>query len=306
MHHRFPRLVWTVIACLGAGLVVHGQWLHQPMAGAPRTPDGKINMTGPVPMLNGKPDLSGIWQVQGDPRAPGGLFGLGESLNSRYFRDVLSDFKPDERPLTPAGAELLRQHSQPGVFNPTRELSPRWRSPRRSAAGAVQDHSLDRRHRDALRGRDDVPSDLHGRAQAARRSVTDVAGIFGRPMGRRHAGDRDGRLQRSWLAGCARHRSQRGHARRGTFPPPRLRPPRSHDHHHRSQDVHEADHLQRRRRTPAGHRSPGALLRRKRKGRRTYAGPGAQLGPDQGRPPRAFIEMQSCLPARSSLRAVAR
>jgi len=94
------------------------------MAGAPRTPDGKINMTGPVPMLNGRPDLSGIWQVQGEPRAPGGLFGLGESLNSKYFRDVLSDFKPDERPLTPAGAELLRKHGQPGAFNPTLNCLP--------------------------------------------------------------------------------------------------------------------------------------------------------------------------------------
>ena len=40
---------------------------------------------------DGTPDLSGIWQVPGDPRAPGGLFGLGESLNSKYFRDILSD-----------------------------------------------------------------------------------------------------------------------------------------------------------------------------------------------------------------------
>ncbi len=94
------------------------------MAGAPRTPDGKINMTGPVLMVNGKPDFSGIWQVQGEPRAPGGLFGLGESPNSRYFRDVLFDFKPDERPLTPAGAELLRKHGQPGVFNPTLNCLP--------------------------------------------------------------------------------------------------------------------------------------------------------------------------------------
>ena len=94
------------------------------MAGAPRTPDGKINMTGPVPMLNGKPDLSGIWQVQAEPRAPGGLFGLGESPNSKYFRDILSDFKPDERPLTPAGAELLRKHGQPGAFNPTLNCLP--------------------------------------------------------------------------------------------------------------------------------------------------------------------------------------
>jgi len=88
------------------------------MAGAPRTPDGKINMTGPIHRVNGKPDLSGIWQVQAEPRAPGGLFGLGESPNSKYFRDILSDFKPDERPLTAAGGELLRKHGQQGTFNP--------------------------------------------------------------------------------------------------------------------------------------------------------------------------------------------
>jgi len=118
MRVHFRCAVWTVIACLGAGLSVRAQWLNQPMAGAPRTPDGKINMTAPVPMLNGKPDLSGIWQVQAEPRAPGGLFGLGESPNSKYFRDILSDFNPDERPLTPAGAERLRKHSEPGAFNP--------------------------------------------------------------------------------------------------------------------------------------------------------------------------------------------
>jgi hypothetical protein len=116
--------IWTVIACLGAGLTVRAQWLNQPMAGAPRTADGKIDMTGPVPMVNGKPDLSGIWQVQAEPRPPGGLFGLGESPNSKYFRDILSDFKPDERPLTPAGAELLRKHGQPGTVNPTLNCLP--------------------------------------------------------------------------------------------------------------------------------------------------------------------------------------
>ena len=118
MRVHFRCAVWTVIACLGASLSVRAQWLNQPMAGAPRTPDGKINMTAPVPMLNGKPDLSGIWQVQAEPRAPGGLFGLGESPNSKYFRDILSDFNPDERPLTPAGAERLRKHTEPGAFNP--------------------------------------------------------------------------------------------------------------------------------------------------------------------------------------------
>jgi hypothetical protein len=113
MRSHFRCAIWIVIACLGAAPPVRAQWLHNLMAGAPRTPDGKINMSGPVPMLNGKPDLSGIWQTLGEPRAPGGLFGLGESPNSKYFRDVLSDFKPDERPLTPAGSELLRKHVSP-------------------------------------------------------------------------------------------------------------------------------------------------------------------------------------------------
>src|ERR1700680_2018847 len=112
------------IALVGACLCAQARWLNQPTPGAPRTADGKLNMTGPFSRVNGKPDLSGIWQVQGEPRAPGGLFGLGESPNSRYFRDVLSDFKPDERPLTPAGAELLRKHGQPGVFNPTLNCLP--------------------------------------------------------------------------------------------------------------------------------------------------------------------------------------
>jgi len=117
-------VVWIVVACVCAGATGRAQWLNQPTAGAPRTADGKVDMTGPVPMSNGRPDLSGIWQVQGESRAPGTLFGLGESLNSRYFRDVLSDFKPDERPLTPAGAELLRRHGQPGTFNPTLNCLP--------------------------------------------------------------------------------------------------------------------------------------------------------------------------------------
>jgi hypothetical protein len=116
--------IGIVVACLGAGVSMHAQWLNQPMAGAPRTPDGKINMTGPVPMMNGKPDLSGIWQVQAEPRTPAGLFGLGESPNSRYFRDILSDFPADARPLTPEGVELLRKHAQPGAFNPTLNCLP--------------------------------------------------------------------------------------------------------------------------------------------------------------------------------------
>ena len=118
MHRR----TWIAIVFVGACFCAQAQWLNQPMAGAPRTPDGKVDMTGPVNRMNGKPDLSGIWQVQAEPRGPG-LYGLGESPNSKYFRDVLSDFKPDERPLTPLGMEIARKHG-PGAFNPTLNCLP--------------------------------------------------------------------------------------------------------------------------------------------------------------------------------------
>ena len=111
------------MAFVAACVCAPAQWLNQPIAGAPRTPDGKVNMTGPAPRVNGKPDLSGVWQAEAEPRGPG-LFGLGESPNSKYFRDILSNFKPGEEPLTSAGVELLRKHSQPGAFNPTLNCLP--------------------------------------------------------------------------------------------------------------------------------------------------------------------------------------
>ena len=117
-------LIWLGAVFLGTCLGAQAQWPDHRTPGAPRTPDGKVNMTGPVSRINGKPDLSGIWQVQGEPRGPGALFGSGESLNSRYFRDILSDFKPGEEPLTPEGAEILRRNSQPGVVGPNLKCLP--------------------------------------------------------------------------------------------------------------------------------------------------------------------------------------
>src|SRR5215467_13874733 len=107
---RHPLLFPLLMSIAAAGVSVGAQWKNERTAGAPRTADGKINMTAPAPRSNGKPDLSGIWQVQAEPRGPG-LFGLGESPNVKYFRNILSDFPQDAQPLTPAGVELLRKHT---------------------------------------------------------------------------------------------------------------------------------------------------------------------------------------------------
>jgi hypothetical protein len=117
------RLIWIALMLTGACLSAQAQWNNQPTPGAPRTPDGKVDMTGPVPRISGKPDLSGIWQVEAEPRGPG-LFGLGESPNSKYFRDILSDFPRGQEPLTPEGAEILRRNTQPGVLGPNLRCLP--------------------------------------------------------------------------------------------------------------------------------------------------------------------------------------
>ena len=118
MRNRTRLLLWIIVALVGAGISTGAQWLNHPTAGAPRTRDGKVNMTARVPRLSGKPDLSGLWQVQGQPRAPGALFGLGESENSRYFINVLADFPPNGLPLTPAGLGRWKHNTQPTTPSP--------------------------------------------------------------------------------------------------------------------------------------------------------------------------------------------
>ncbi|MCU1336482.1 MAG: hypothetical protein JWO19_2063 [Bryobacterales bacterium] len=43
---------------------------------------------------------------------PGGSNGLGEDPPSKYFLNILADFKPEEAPLQPAAAAAFRQHAQ--------------------------------------------------------------------------------------------------------------------------------------------------------------------------------------------------
>jgi hypothetical protein len=43
------------------------QWLNYLDARIPRTRDGQPNLSAPTPRLNGKPDLSGLWQAERTP-----------------------------------------------------------------------------------------------------------------------------------------------------------------------------------------------------------------------------------------------
>ena len=95
------------------------QWLHYPTPGIPRTRDGKPNLSGPAPKVNGRSDLSGVWQIDPTPleelkRLFGNVDALDvpgddASLYSKYFLSVLADFPPNESPVLPAASEILRQ-----------------------------------------------------------------------------------------------------------------------------------------------------------------------------------------------------
>src|SRR5438270_7117127 len=102
MMMSMPEYARIAILLAGASLCAQAQWLNNPDPKAPRTADGKVNLAGPVPRVGGKPDLSGVWQIEGGARGPG-LYGLGESTNSPFFANILAGFKPDEQPLTPEG-----------------------------------------------------------------------------------------------------------------------------------------------------------------------------------------------------------
>jgi hypothetical protein len=111
-----------ITALLATPLYVNAQWAvyHDPVI--PRTADGKPNLSARAPRLNGKPDLSGIWEAESAPVAeigqfllPGGINGLGEDLPSRYFFNFFADFPAGQEPMRPeVRAQIGKRPPGPG------------------------------------------------------------------------------------------------------------------------------------------------------------------------------------------------
>jgi hypothetical protein len=115
---RNPQ-VWLLILSVAAPSYTNAQWAiyHDPTT--PRARDGKPNLSAPAPRVNGKPDLSGIWQAESSPVAeiqqfllPGGINGLGEDLPSKYFFNFFSDYPLGQEPLQPAAKAMFEKRSQ--------------------------------------------------------------------------------------------------------------------------------------------------------------------------------------------------
>src|SRR5258706_8121779 len=74
------------------GVNASAQWVNIRLAGTPRTPDGKPNLTAPAPRgADGKPDLSGLWH----------------NLDVKYLNDLSSDGL--QVPFTREGAAIYKQ-----------------------------------------------------------------------------------------------------------------------------------------------------------------------------------------------------
>ena len=121
----------------GALLCAHGQWLNYPAPGTPRMRDGKPDLSAKAPRAsNGKPDLSGVWQTEFTPsgeneRLFGDVFedfvvpGDDPRTFSKYFFNILADFKPSEAPIRPEGVELFRKNADTrGKGNPASQCLP--------------------------------------------------------------------------------------------------------------------------------------------------------------------------------------
>ncbi len=114
---------WLVIFAF-LGTCAQAQWLNFPAPGTPRMRDGKPNLNAPAPRSSdGKPDLSGVWQTEPIPTSESVL---GENFSfvvpgddprtfSKYFWNILADFKPAEAPIRPEAAELFRKNETSAI-----------------------------------------------------------------------------------------------------------------------------------------------------------------------------------------------
>jgi hypothetical protein len=117
---KTSSIVAVLITAALAG--AEAQWLNHRDPGIPRTRDGRPNLSAPAPRLNGRPDLSGLWEAERTPvsefvRVMGpGLLKIQPDVNdvTKHVINVFWDVKPGEKPLRPEAAAFIEQRKNSG------------------------------------------------------------------------------------------------------------------------------------------------------------------------------------------------
>lgn len=106
------------ILLLTGVLPAAAQWLNYHDTRTP-TKDGKPDLTAPAPRMNGKPDLSGVWQAERTPvtelnRVLGETYAKQQvDFNdlAKYTLNVFWGLKPEEEPVRPEAVALMKERA---------------------------------------------------------------------------------------------------------------------------------------------------------------------------------------------------
>jgi hypothetical protein len=123
MRSRFLILTGILV---GTITYAHAQWVNYPDARTPRTKDGKPDLSARAPRLNGKPDLSGLWQSERtrtqeyESVLGKGFTAIQPDTNdvTKYALNVFWGMKAEEEPLRPEAVAIMKQR-RPADFPPT-------------------------------------------------------------------------------------------------------------------------------------------------------------------------------------------
>jgi hypothetical protein len=125
-HFKSPRdrgtacVVASLVTCALLTTATHSQWLNYPSPVTPRLPDGTPNLSAPAPRgADGKPDLSGVWEVVGDTVMP-----TDGRIRSKYVYNIAADV-PGGAPFQPWAKALYDERQKAlGVGAPTERCLP--------------------------------------------------------------------------------------------------------------------------------------------------------------------------------------
>ena len=115
------RYFWaSALATLAVTATIQAQWLDHKTPGMPRLPDGRPNLSAPTPRAaNGKPDLSGIWEVVGDR-----VMETDGRVRSKYVYNIDADI-PGGAPFQSWAKTLHDERARAlGVGAPTERCLP--------------------------------------------------------------------------------------------------------------------------------------------------------------------------------------